>query len=84
MSRGCLLRKEEAICFVVVVEKKQQRTLNIRLGCVASRDGEIELVQFSPEREGKKDINPTLLWLVGRAQVCQCPKMTTGKVFKTK
>jgi len=39
LSRGCLPRKEEAICFVVVVEKKQQRTLNIRLGRVAGRDG---------------------------------------------
>lgn len=44
---------------------------------------EIEHVQFSPKHEGK-DINPILLWLVGRAQVFQCLKMTTGKVFKTK
>lgn len=44
---------------------------------------DIEHVQFSPKHEGKKDINPILLWLVGRAQVFQCLKMTTGKVFKT-
>lgn len=35
----CPLRKEEALCFVVVVEKKEQRTINTGLDCVASRDG---------------------------------------------
>lgn len=36
LYRNCLLRKEEAVCFVVV-KKEQQRTLNTKLD--AGREG---------------------------------------------